>query len=51
MDDDRVILRQGGKEHPLEVFVGTEGERGLDIGRLLSAAGMEIGRASCRERV
>jgi citrate synthase len=40
MDDDRVILRQGGKEHPLEVFVGTEGERGLDIGRLLSAAGM-----------
>ena len=40
MADERAFLRFGEVEQPLEVFVGTEGERGLDIGRLLSSTGM-----------
>jgi len=40
VEDERAVLRHGEAEHPLEVFVGTEGERGLDIGRLLSSTGM-----------
>ncbi len=40
MSDDKAFLRHGGVEQPLEVFVGTEGERGLDIGRLLTSTGM-----------
>jgi citrate synthase len=34
------ILRHAGGEQPLEVFVGTEGERGLDISGLRGATGM-----------
>jgi citrate synthase len=40
VNDDKATLRYGDAEHSLEVFVGTEGERGLDIGRLLSSTGM-----------
>ncbi|MBN2113850.1 MAG: citrate synthase [Acidimicrobiia bacterium] len=40
MEEERAVLRHGKVEHPLEVFVGTEGESGLDIGRLLSSTGM-----------
>jgi len=40
VNDERAILQHGGKEQPLSVVVGTEGERGLDIGRLLSTTGM-----------
>jgi len=40
VSDEQAVLRYGEAEQPLEVFVGTEGERGLDIGRLLSSTGM-----------
>jgi len=40
MSDERASLRHAGGDQPLDVFVGTEGERGLDIGRLLSSTGM-----------
>jgi citrate synthase len=37
---ERAILRHGEAEQNLDVFVGSEGERGLDIGRLLKSTGM-----------
>jgi citrate synthase len=40
VSNERAVLRHGKAEQSLEVFVGTEGERGLDIGRLLSSTGM-----------
>jgi citrate synthase len=40
VSEDRAFLKHGDTEQALEVVVGTEGERGLDIGRLLHSTGM-----------